>query len=166
MGRTIPMHVAVAVLLGAIWLLNAPVPAFTFEAPVSPAPPERATGELTAGERLFQGSWQMRSYESDAATGTLVIDRRDFQADGVHGLYTGYLSVRADLSPAEVDSTIEECDCKFEGMTSRGIFYEDDEGFVIAAPAPGEPRPAAFTRMDEMFRLRGLNPRTACASPS
>jgi len=115
----------------------------------APAAPAKATGELTDGERLFQGSWQLSSYVSGIPTGTLSIDDRDFRADSVHGQYTGYVSIRSDTSPAQVDFTIEDCECKFEGTTSAAIYYEDDDTIVFAAPPPGEPRPKAFAGLDE-----------------
>ncbi len=115
---------------------------------VSPAP-AKATGELTDGERLFQGVWQLNAYGSDSRTGTLRIDNRDFRADTVHGSYVGHVSIRSDTSPAQLDFTIEDCECKFDGMTSTGIYYEDNGTIVFAAPAPGEPRPEAFTGLDE-----------------
>jgi len=114
-----------------------------------PPPPAKATGELTDGERLFQGIWQLNSHGSGARTGTLRIDDRDFRADGVHGWYVGYVSIRSDTSPAQVDFTIEDCECKFKGMTSTGIYYEDGGTIVFATPAPGEPRLTAFTGLDE-----------------
>jgi hypothetical protein len=79
----------------------------------------------------------------------LRIDDRDFSADTVHGSYTGHVSIRSDTSPAQIDFTIEDCACKFEGMTSAGIYYEDDGTIVFASPAPGEPRPEAFAGLDE-----------------
>ena len=115
----------------------------------SPPPaPAKATGELTDDERLFQGVWQLSSPESDFRTGMLRIDDRDFRADTVHGSYVGYVSIRSDTSPAQIDFTIERCECKFDGMTSTAIYYEDDGSIVFAAPAPGEPRPKAFTGLD------------------
>jgi hypothetical protein len=113
-----------------------------------PSAPAKATGELTDGERLFQGVWQLKSDGSDRPTGMLRIDDRDFRADSIHGQYAGYVSIRSDTSPAQVDFTIEDCGCKFEGMTSTGIYYEDEDGIVFAARAPGEPRPEAFTGLD------------------
>jgi hypothetical protein len=109
---------------------------------------------------LWEGVWQLNGYESDKRTGTLRIDDRDFRADGIHGWYVGYVSIRSDTSPAQVDFAIEDCECKFKGMTSTGIYYEDDGTIVFAAPTPGEPRPKAFTRLDEMLRLRPLDPAT------
>jgi hypothetical protein len=114
-----------------------------------PAPmPAKATGELTDGERLFQGAWELKSDGSAMSTGTLRIDGRDFSAETIHGSYTGYVSIRSDTTPAQVDFTIENCECKFDEMTSMGIYYEDDGTIVFATPAPGEPRLEAFTGLD------------------
>ena len=120
--------------------------------------PAKATGELTDGERIFQGAWELYDYESDSNMGTLHIDGRDFDADGVHGRYVGYVSIRSDTSPAQIDFTIEDCECKFKGMTSTGIYREDEGILVLASPAPGDPRPKAFTKPNEMWRLRPLDP--------
>ncbi len=120
-------------------------------------PPSKPTGELADGERLFQGVWQLNGYESDKSLGTLRIDKRDFSADGVHGAYAGYVSIRSDTSPAQIDFTIEDCECKYKGMTSTGIYYEDEGSIVFAGPAPGDPRPEGFTRPNEMWRLRRLD---------
>jgi len=114
-----------------------------------PLAPAQATGELTDDERLFQGEWLLQSDGSDMRMGTLHVDGRDFRADTVHGSYEGYVSIRSDMSPAQVDFTIEGCECTFDGMTSAAIYYEDDGTIVFAAPAPGEPRPEAFTGLDE-----------------
>jgi hypothetical protein len=127
----------------------------------APAAPTKAAGELTDGERLFQGAWQLNEYKSDTRLGTLHIDDRDFKADSVHGRHAGYVSIRADTSPAQIDFTIEDCECKFEGMTSTGIYYEGDGTIVFAGPAPGDPRPEAFTKPNEMWRLHPLDPATA-----
>ncbi len=79
-----------------------------------PAPP-KANGELTDGEKLFQGGWRLGEYKNDAHLGTMRFDGRDFSADSVHGDYVGYVSIRSDTSPAQVDFTIEDCECKFKG---------------------------------------------------
>lgn len=127
------MHLVVAMML---WVWGA-------------AAAPRASGELTDGERFFQGVWELSSYGSGTSTGTLRIDGRDFSADTIHGLHEGYVSIRPDASPAQIDFTIENCACKFEGMTSPGIYYEDAGTIVFVAPAPGEPRPQAFSGLDE-----------------
>jgi hypothetical protein len=125
-----------------------------------PVAPPKATGELTDGEKLFQGAWQLNEYGPDKRLGTLRIDNRDFHADGVHGRYAGYVSVRSDSTPAQVDFTIEDCECKYKGMTSTGIYYEDGGTIVFAGPVPGDPRPEAFTKPNEMWRMRPLDPAT------
>jgi len=127
--------------LVVVMLLGMCVPSFAGE-------PAKATGELTDGEKFFQGVWQLHSYESEFRTGTLRIDDRDFSADTVHGSYTGYVSIRSDASPAQIDFTIQNCECKFDGMTSTGIYYEDGGTVVFALPAPGEPRPEGFAGLD------------------
>lgn len=130
------------------------------EATSPPPAPAKATGELSDGERLFQGNWQLFAYKSDEDLGTMRIDDRDFSADGVHGSYEGYVSIRSDTSPAQVDFTIEDCECKFKGMTSTGIFYESDGTIVFAGPAPGDPRPQAFDKPNDMWRMRRIDPAT------
>ena len=72
----------------------------------------------------------------------------------------GYVSIRSDTSPAQIDFTIEDCECKYKGMTSTGIYYEDDDSIVFAGPAPGDPRPKAFNRPNELWRMRPLDPAT------
>jgi hypothetical protein len=145
------MHLVVVMMLG-IWvpsILTGFAEVNDVADPVPPPAPAKATGELTDGERFFQGVWQLKSDGSAMSTGTLRIDGRDFSADTIHGSYAGYVSIRSDTSPAQVDFTIEDCECKFDGMTSTAIYYEDDGTIVFAAPAPGEPRPKAFTGLDE-----------------
>ena len=131
------MHLVVAMMLGVCMPSGA----------AGLAEVDEAARELTAGERLFQGVWQLHSHESGKSSGTLRIDDRDFRADTVHGSYVGTVTIRSETSPAEIDFTIE-CDCKFDGMTSAAIYYEENGTIVFAAPAPGEPRPEAFTGLD------------------
>jgi len=45
-------------------------------------------------------------------------------------------------------------------MTSTGIYYEYDGAIVFAGPAPGDPRPKAFNKPNEMWRMRSLEPAT------
>ena len=84
--------------------------------------------------------------------------RRDFRADGGEDdWYEGYVTIRDDTSPAQIDFTIEDCFCEYKGETSSGIFYEDDGTIVIAAPRPGAPRPTRFNpQLGDMLRLRPI----------
>ena len=129
---------AATLLLTTLLLQAAPAPA------LAPAP-----GPADPGcEHLFQGDWQLSSVESGIGTGTLHVDGRKFRASNVHGEYKGTIAVRSDASPAELDFTIRECGCIFEGMTAAAIFYEEAGGIVFAAPAPGEARPTSFEGLD------------------
>jgi uncharacterized protein (TIGR03067 family) len=111
--------------------------------------PAKATGDLSDAERLFQGAGRLKSDGSAMTTGTLSIDGRDFSADTIHGQFAGYVSIRSDTSPAQIDFTIQGCECKFDGMASTGIYRMDGDTIVFATTAPGEPRPKAFTGLDE-----------------
>ena len=130
-----------------------------------PPAPARATGELTDAEKRFQGLWRLHAFGSDKDTGRLRIDERAFRADGDNGWYEGYVSIRPDTSPAQIDFTIEQCACKFEGMTSTGIYYEDGGDIVFAGPAPGDPRPETFAGLDYLLRMRSLDPTTGGDAP-
>jgi hypothetical protein len=77
---------------------------------------------------------------------------------GPDEFYAGYVSIRAETSPAQIDFTIEDCDCDYAGSTSRGIYYEDEGSLVLAAPPPGTPRAENFERQDDMLRLRRPEP--------
>ncbi len=125
-----------------------------------PSPP-RATGELTAAEQLFQGEWEIQTPGSNMPPGTLRIDQREFSADTLHGAYTGYVTIRPDASPAQIDFTIQNCECKFDGLTALGIYYEDGGDIVFVSVAPEEPRPEAFEGLDETKVLiqRATRPR-------
>jgi hypothetical protein len=120
-----------------------------------------ATGELTEGERRFQGDWDYSHVGSENSAGTLRIEGRTFHADIVHGKYRGYVTIRPDTSPSQIDFTIEQCDCKYEGMTTAGVYYEDDGGIVFTGIEPGKPRPETFAGKDDLVRLSPLAPSTA-----
>jgi hypothetical protein len=125
--------------------------------PVEALMPPRATGELTTAERLFQGRWQSYVYASDTRDWIIEIDGRDFRAEGRGDeWYTGYVTIRPGASPAQIDFTIEGCDCNYIGSTSRGVYYEDEGSIVMASPPPGDPRPEGFEEEGAMLRLRPL----------
>lgn len=134
-------------------------------APIA-TPPDGA-GDAPGCERLFQGDWQLASLESGIGTGTLHVTGREFRAKGIHGKYEGTIAVRSDMSPAQVDFTIRSCRCRFEGMTSTGIFYEGDGALVFASPPPGDPRPESFDGLDlaKVMVERATRPGTGDEQP-
>jgi len=113
---------------------------------------ERASGPLSAQELKFQGTWK-GGY-------TIVIEGREFCADTQPGeWYEGYIVIRTDEEPAQLDFVILVQSDQPNGNTSRGIFYWDGETVVVRAPTPGKPRPKDFTRDEEdeptvLLRLR------------
>ena len=127
------------ILLLTILLVGAPFMAVETEPepPASNAARPKPTGPLSPQEAKFQGTWKP-SY-------TIVIEGRDFCADTQPGeWYEGYIVIRTDEEPAQIDFVIEECACGFKGETSKGIFYSDGETIVVVAPPPGKARPQDF----------------------
>ena len=98
----------------------------------------KATGPLSAEEEKFQGTWK-DGY-------TITFEGRDFCADTKHPgeWYEGYIVIRTDEEPAQIDFVLEECAGGCNGQTSKGIFYWDGETIVVVAPPPGEARPQDF----------------------
>ena len=144
------------ILLLTILLVGAPFVAAETE-PETPASnadrPKKATGPLSAQEAKFQGTWK-GGY-------TVIIEGRDFCADTQPGeWYEGYIVIRTDEEPAQIDFVIEECpDCSFKGQASPGIFYWDGETIVVSAPPPGEARARDFEKPKDgramtMMRLK------------
>jgi uncharacterized protein (TIGR03067 family) len=132
------------ILLLTILLVGAPFMAAETEPepPASNADNPKATGPLSAVEAKFQGTWK---------TGyTIIIEGRDFCADTQPGeWYEGYIVIRPDEEPAQIDFVIEECPgCSFKGQASTGIFYFDGETPVVVAPPPGEARPKDFKTVE------------------
>ncbi len=139
------------ILLLTVLLAGAPfIAAETEPEPPSDADkPKKATGPLSPQEAKFQGTWKPNY--------TIVIEGRDFCADTQPGeWYEGYIVIRTDEEPAQIDFVIEECACGFKGETSKGIFYSDVETIVVVAPPPGKARPQDFEveAKDGLVRLR------------
>ncbi len=133
------------ILLLTILLVGAPFMAVETE-PESPSNtdnPKKATGPLSAQEVKFQGTWK-GGY-------TVTFEGRDFCADTKKPgeWYEGYIVIRTDEEPAQLDFVIEEDASGFNGNTSAGIFYWDGETLVVRAPVPGEPRPQEFKGDDK-----------------
>ena len=136
------------ILLLTILLVGAPFMAVETE----PEPPasnaDKPTGPLSPQEAKFQGTWKP-GY-------TLIIEGRDFCADTQPGeWYEGYIVIRTDEEPAQIDFVIEECACGFKGETSTGIFYWDGETIIVSSPEPGSARPQEFKKdSGNMLRLK------------
>jgi hypothetical protein len=105
--------------------------------PAAPSP----QGPLSAAERSVQGSWQGYDYRGGFRTWRLDVEGRRFRAEGSGDWYEGRLVIRADRQPAWIDFVIERCDCSYEGSASEAIFARDGGSLLVAAPAPGNPRP-------------------------
>lgn len=58
------------------------------------------------------------------------------------------MSIRPETSPAQIDFTVEGCDCMHDGKTSAGIYRAADGAVEFVLPVPGDPRPEAFTGVD------------------
>ena len=132
------------VLLLSLLLIGSPL----FAKKTEPDKPAKPTGPLTKLEQQLQGTWRI-GY-------TVVIEGREFCADTQPDeWYEGYIVIRSDTEPAQIDFVIEDCGlpCSFKGKTSEGIFYLDDGIVVAHNPPPGNPRPKDFEDKDPT-RLR------------
>lgn len=97
----------------------------------------RPTGPLSAAEAKFQGTWK-GGY-------TIVIEGREFCADTQPGeWYEGYVVIRADEEPAQIDFVILVQSGEPNGNASEGIFRWDGDTVVVVAPPPGNARPRGF----------------------
>ncbi len=116
--------------------------AAAFPLAAEPVPAEAApAGPLSAAETRVQGSWQGYDSRRGFRTWTLDVDGRGFRAEGAGEWYEGRLVVRADRQPAWIDFVIEKCRCAYEGATSEAVFGWEDDALMVAAAAPGSPRP-------------------------
>ncbi len=137
------------ILFFAIFLVAAPLMAAETEQkpPENNANRPKGTGPLSPLEAKFQGTWKP-GY-------TIVIEGRDFCADTQQDeWYEGYIVIRADEEPAHFDFVIEDCACGYKGMSSKGIYHQDGETIVVAAPVPGNPRPQDFEKNNQRVLMR------------
>ncbi|ANM30906.1 hypothetical protein ABI59_16975 [Acidobacteria bacterium Mor1] len=103
---------------------------------------DRPAGPLTPEERRFMGVWR-DGY-------TLVFDGRDFCADTQPGeWYEGFIRIRTDVEPAQLDFVILVQSGQPNGNTSEAIFRWDGDTIEVLAPSPGSPRPPAFAEKTE-----------------
>jgi hypothetical protein len=118
---------------------------------------ERVTSDsLTASEQRLQGRWQAYAYGASTKSYEMSFAQRRFRAEGAAGeWYAGRVDIRDEGEPSELDLFIEDCSCKFKGMTSRAIFRWEGEDLVMAAPEPGAARPLVFDESSgQMLELR------------
>ena len=114
-------------------------------------PVETEPEPLSPLEAKFQGTWKPNY--------TIIIEGRDFCADTQPGeWYEGYIVIRPDEEPAQIDFVIEEDASGPNGQTSKGIFYFDGETIVVLAPPPGKARPQDFEKSDDPRVLMRLKP--------
>ena len=110
--------------------------------------PPKATGPLSPEEEKFQGTWR-DGY-------TIVVEGREFCADTQPGeWYEGYIVIRPDEEPAQLDFVIVVQSGEPNFTTSKGIFRWDEESIVVSAPPPGDARPKTFETGDRpMTKMR------------
>ena len=120
-------------------------------------------GPLTEAEQSLQGIWR-GGY-------TIVIEGREFCADTQPGeWYEGYVAIRDDVEPAEIDFIIVMQSGGPNGNASKGFYRWEDETLIILSSVPGTPRPETFVldRDEPMVELHmrldgeASNPATHC----
>ena len=149
-------------LLLMILLVGPPLVATT-----EPKPPatvtDRPTGPLSAAEERFQGDWKAYDFDSNRLEYAMTFEGRAFRArvrpddKNRDERYEGYVVIRPDEQPAQIDFVILVPPGEREPKTSKGIFYVDGETIVMRAPHFGEPRPRDFKNDDKpiaFLRLR------------
>jgi hypothetical protein len=119
---------------------------------------ESSTDPLTDAEERLQGQWQAYAYGTEFKHYEISFDKRQYRADGEAGdWYTGRIDVRDESEPAQLDFVIEDCECKYKGMTSLSIFRWEGAYMVMAGPEPGADRPEDFDESSgDMMELRRL----------
>ncbi len=117
----------------------------------------RTPGESTSGtplspaEKRMQGRWQGYDRRQGFKTWSLDVEGRRFRADGSGEWYEGRLEVSEDRQPGWMDFVIETCLCSYAGGTSEAVFGWNGAALIVAAAAPGNPRP---DRLDAGGALR------------
>ncbi len=150
-------------LLLAVGLIVAPWMAAETgqEPPTDPATSAKATGPLTQPEQRIQGEWKAYDFESKRLEYAMTFKGRDFYArarpddKNRDEWYEGYIVLRTDEEPAQLDFVILVQSGEPNGRTSEAIFYFDGETVVVNAAIPEEPRPLDF-KIDEVDRPTAL----------
>ena len=158
-GPSVPMAASrhrLAWLLLLVWAFIQPAHAETCHPIANLEVARITTGSLTATEERLQGRWQAYAYGTNSKNYDISFDQSRYRAEGAAGdWYTGRVDVRDEVEPSELDFVIEDCECKYKGMTSQAIFRWEGESLAMAAPAPDAARPAGFVESSgQMMELR------------
>ncbi len=146
------------ILLLTILLVGAPFMAADTEPepPANNAVPPKATGPLSPQEETFQGDWTAYDFfKSNRLEYAMTFEGRDFHARARPDdkdrdeWYEGYIVIRTDEEPAQIDFVVLVYSGEPGLRISKGIFYFDGETVIVKAPEHGLPRPRDFKRDDK-----------------
>ena len=146
------------ILLLAILLVGAPSMAADTEPEPSAnnAVPPKATGPLSPQEETFQGDWKAYDFfKSNRLEYAMTFEGRDFHARARPDdkdrdeWYEGYIVIRTDEEPAQIDFVVLVYSGEPGLRISKGIFYFDGETVIVKAPEHGLPRPRDFKSDDK-----------------
>ena len=145
------------ILLLVILLVGAPFMAADTESepPANTAFRPKATGPLSPQEERFQGDWKAYGFESNRLEYAMTFEGRDFRARARPDekdrdeWYEGYIVIRTDAEPAQIDFVVLVQSGKPGLRISEGIFYFDGESVIMKAPEHGLPRPRDFESDDK-----------------
>jgi uncharacterized protein (TIGR03067 family) len=146
------------ILLLTILLVGAPFMAADTEPepPANNAVPPKATGALSPQEETFQGDWKAYDlFKSNRLEYAMTFEGRDFHVRARPDdkdrdeWYEGYIVIRTDEEPAEIDFVVLVYSGEPGLRISKGIFYFDGETVIVKAPEHGLPRPRDFKSDDK-----------------
>jgi uncharacterized protein (TIGR03067 family) len=145
------------ILLLAILLVGAPFMAADTEPepPANNAARPKATGPLSPQEETFQGDWKAYGFKSNRLEYAMTFEGRDFHARARPDdkdrdeWYEGYIVLRTDVEPAQIDFVVLVYSGERGLRISEGIFYFDGETVIVKAPEQGLPRPRDFKNDDK-----------------
>lgn len=141
------------ILLLTILLVGAPFMAVETEPepPSDADKPKRATGPLSPQEAKFQGTWKAYNlFKSNRLEYAMTFEGRDFHVRARPDdkdrdeYYEGYIVLRTDVEPAQIDFVVLVHSGERGLRISEGIFYFDGETVIVKAPEHGLPRPRDF----------------------
>ena len=150
------------ILLLTILLVGAPFMAADTEPepPADKPAPPKATGPLAPEEERFQGDWKAYSLEKNRLEYAMTFEGRDFRARArpddkdSDERYEGYVVIRPDEKPAQIDFVVLDSLGVRVSRISKGIFYLDGETIIVVSPVPGNARPQDFKRNDQWVVMR------------